>query len=510
MNRIFKRSLIASSLALAAVCSPLALTQAQAAGTLTVALHQDPGNWDPIATFLVAWGAVGGQVFDGLIMRTADMKLVPGLATKWEFMENNTKIRFTLRSNVKFHNGEPFDAEAVKFTFDRLLGEEGKKGPQQSNYASIDKVVVVNPTTVDMFLKSPDPVLLTKLAGYGAMIVPPKYIKEKGSQFFGMNPVGTGPFKFADYKPKVSLSFEKNADYWGGAPKVDSLVYRFIAEPATQAAELQAGRIDVANQVPLALIETLKKDPKLAVVSMDGPVALALRYNTQRGIMKDVQVRKALTMAVDRDAIIKTILLGQAKPIASFQGALSFGYDPALKPLPFNPTQAKAMLAKAGVKPGTQVQLDFRGPDSNFREVSQAVAAYLSAVGLQVALKPYETNVLLNDIIPNGKTGEMWQNQWGGWTFDYDNTAYSMYYTKQRWNPFDDDAKLNAMLHTQRNTWDQAARKVTLQEIGRYVADQALEMPLYSLNTVYGVNKRAKNLALPADGRFRFVEATVD
>jgi len=506
----FKNTLLAATLALATLCSPMATTRAQAAGTLTVALHQDPGNWDPIATFLVAWAAVGSQMFDGLIMRTPDMKLVPGLATKWEFMDKNSKIRFTLLPNVKFHNGEPFDAEAVKFTFDRLLGDEGKKGPQQSNYSAIDKLVVVNPLTVDMYLKSPDPVLLTKLAGYGAMIVPPNYIKEKGSAYFGANPVGTGPFKFTEYKPKVSVSFERNADYWGGAPKIDALVYRFIAEPATQAAELQAGRVDVANQVPLSMLETLKKDPKLSVVSMDGPVVLAMRYNTQRGIMKDREVRKALTMAVDRDAIIKTILLGQAKPIASFQGELSFGYDKTLKPLPFNPVLAKAMLVKAGVKPGTQIQLDFRGSDSNFREVSQAVAAYLQAVGLQVSLKPYDTNVLINDIIPNGKTGEMWQWQWGGWTFDYDNTAYSTYYTKQRWNPFDDDTKLNALLHTQRNTWDQAARLQTLQEIGRYVADQALEMPLYSLNTVYGINKRAKNLALPADGRFRFVTATVE
>jgi peptide/nickel transport system substrate-binding protein len=418
--------------------------------------------------------------------------------------------QFVLREGVSFHNGEPFDADAVKFTFDRLLGDEGKKGPQQSNYTSIEKVVVVNPTTVDFILKSPDPVLLTKLAGYGAMIVPPKYIKEKGSQFFGMNPVGTGPFKFNEYKPKVALALERNPAYWGGAPKVDNLNYRFIAEPATQAAELQAGRIDVANQIPLAMVETLKKDSKLSVVSIDGPVALALRYNTQRGIMKDKDVRKALILAVDRDAIIKSVLLGHAKPIASFQGVLSFGNDPAMKPLPFNPAQAQAMLKKAGVKPGTQIQLDFRGPDSNFREVAQAVAGYLGAVGITVSLKPYETNVLLNDIIPNGKTGEMWQNQWGGWTFDYDNTAYSMYYTKQRWNPFDDDAKLNALLHQQRNTWDQAARKQTLHQIARYVADQALEMPLYSLNTVYGLNKRAKNLDLPADGRFRFVNATVE
>ena len=501
-----KTLVAATSFALASVLT----TGAHAAGTLNVAIHQDPGNWDPIATFLVSWGAVGSQVFDGLIMRTPDMKLVPGLATKWEFLDNNTKLRFTLREGVKFHNGEPFNADAVKFTFDRLLGDEGKKGPQQSNYNAIEKVVVVNANTVDFILKNPDPVLLTKLAGYGAMIVPPKYITEKGSAYFGANPVGTGPFKFTEYKPKVSLSFERNASYWGGAPKLDNLVYRFITAPATQAAELQAGRIDVANQIPLAMIGTLKKDAKLDVQSMDGPVALAMRYNTQRGIMKNKEVRKALTMAVDRDAIIKSILMGNAKPIASFQGTLSFGNDPALKPLPFNPAQAKAMLAKAGVKPGTQIQIDFRGSDSNFREVAQAVASYLQGVGIVASLKPYDTNVLLNDIIPAGKTGEMWQNQWGGWTFDYDNTAYSMYYTKQRWNPFDDDAKLNALLHTQRNTWDQAARKTTLQQIARYVADEALEMPLYSLNTIYGLNKRAKNLALPADGRFRFVDASVD
>ncbi len=495
------------SLALAALA---AAPGAQAAGTLNVALHQDPGNWDPIATFLVSWGAVGGQIFDGLIIRTPDMKLVPGLATKWEFLDKNAKIRFHLRPNVTFHNGEPFDAEAVKFTFDRMLGDEGKKGPQQSNYNSIDKVVVVDPLTVDFVMKSPDPVLLTKLAGYGAMIVPPKYIKEKGSQYFGMNPVGTGPFKFVEYKPKVGLGLDRNPNYWGGAPKIDHLNYRFITEPATQAAELQAGRIDVANQIPLAMIDTIKKDPKLAVASMDGPVALALRYNTKRGIMQNRDVRKALTLAVDRNAIIKSVLLGNAKPIASFQGELSFGNDPSLKPLPFNPAQAKALLQKAGVKPGTAIQIDFRGPDSNFREVAQAVAGYLQGVGITATLKPYDTNVLLNDIIPAGKTGEMWQNQWGGWTFDYDNTAYAMYYTKQRWNPFDDDAKLNALLHQQRNTWDQNARKKTLQEIARYVAEESLEMPLYSLNTIYGLNKRAKNLELPADGRFRFVNATVE
>ena len=112
-------------------------------------------------------------------MRGADLKLQPGLATKWEYLDDNKRLRFTLRQGVKFHNGEPFNADAVKFTFDRLLGAEGAKGPQKSNYDSIGEVKVVDENTVDFILKQPDPVLLTKLAGYGAMIVPPKYIQER-------------------------------------------------------------------------------------------------------------------------------------------------------------------------------------------------------------------------------------------------------------------------------------------------------------------------------------------
>lgn len=111
---------------------------------------------------------------------------------------------------MKFHNGEPFNAEAVKFTFDRLLGDEGAKGPQRSNYTAIASVDIVDENTVDMKLKSPDPVLLTKLAGYGAMIVPPKYIKEKGEDNFNLNPVGTGAFKFVSYAPKVNIKLEAN------------------------------------------------------------------------------------------------------------------------------------------------------------------------------------------------------------------------------------------------------------------------------------------------------------
>jgi peptide/nickel transport system substrate-binding protein len=506
----FPKTFKALGLMAAAARAPLAPAAANAAGTVTVAVAIDAGSWDPIDTFIVDWASVGTNIYDGLTSRGPDMKLKPGLATSWEFLDNNSRIRFRLRENVKFHNGEPFNAAAVKFTFDRLLGEEGKKGPQQSNYNAIERVDVVDDTTVDFIMKQPDPVLLTKLAGYGAMIVPPKYIQEKGDDYFNTHPVGTGPFKFVSYEPKVSITLEAFPEHWGGAPKLDKVVYRMIAEANTQIAELQAGRIDIATLIPFGLAPTVEKSPNLSLVSITGPTVVALRLNTKNGITKDVNVRKALIMGIDRDAIIKAVLLGHAKPIASFQSDLSFGYDPNLKPLPFDLAKAKQMLQQAGVQPGAPVKIDFRGNDATFREVAQAAAGFLQALGLKPSLQPYESPVLLNDIIPNGKTGEAWHNSWGGWTFDYDNTAYLMYHSGEKWNPYDNDPKLNAMLEKQRSIYDVKEREAILHEIGRYVADQALEIPLYNQNTIYGVSKRLKNFEPPSDRRFRFTGVTVD
>ena len=506
----FSRTMKALGFTVAAALTPLMASGAQAAGTLTAAVAIDPGSWDPIDTFLVDWSSAANNIYDGLTARGPDMKLKPALATSWEFLDNNSRIRFKLRENVKFHNGEPFNAAAVKFTFDRLLGEEGKKGPQQSNYNSIDRVEIVDDNTVDFIMKQADPVLLTKLAGYGGMIVPPKYVQEKGDEYFNTHPVGTGPFKFVEYTPKVSLTLEAFPEHWGGAPKLDKVVTRFISEANTQVAELQSGRLDIATLIPFGLAPTVEKSPNLSLVSITGPTVVALRLNTKNGITKDVNVRKALIMGVDREAIIKAVLLGHAKPIASFQADLSFGHDPNLKPLPFDLAKAKQMLQQAGVHAGAPVKNDFRGNDATFREVAQAAAGYLQALGLKPSLQPYEPPVLLNDIIPNGKTGEAWHNQWGGWTFDYDNTAYLMYHSGEKWNPYDNDPKLNAMLEKQRSIYDVKERERLLQEIARYVADQAFEIPLYNQNTIYGVSKRVKNFEPPADRRFRFTETTVE
>lgn len=500
-----------TALKIATLSTGLSLAAMTQASTLTVSSPQDPGSWDPIDTFLVNWASVATNLYDGLTYRGPDLKLTPGLATGWQELDNGKRIRFTLRQGVVFHNGEAFNADSVKFTFDRLMGDEGKKGPQRSNYAAIQRVEIIDDYTVDFYLHAPDPVLLTKLAGYGAMIVPPEYIQEKGEAHFNANPVGTGPFRFASYAPKVGIKLEAFADHWGGAPELTNLNYRFISEPSTAVAELQAGRVDlvIPPTIPIGMIPTIEKDPNIHVVTSPSPTVYALRFNTRSGITADERVRKALIYGVDRQAIIDSILGGQASAIASFQSELSFGNDPKMKPLPYNPQKAKQLLKEAGVKPGTRIQIDIRGNNATFNEVSQAIASYLQVIGLNATIKPYETNVLLNDIIPSGKTGAMFQQSWGGWTLDYDNTAYFMYHTGEKWNPYDSDPELDKLLESQRSITDRTQREDILQSIARYASDRALELPLYSLNAIFGISDRVQNFTPVPDSRLRLNTVTV-
>ncbi len=477
---------------------------------LNVAQRDDPQNLDPIDTFRLSWGSIGSNVFEGLVFRGEDLELAPGLATGWEFLDDETRIRFTLREGVTFHNGEPFNADAVKYTFDRLLGEQGEQGPQRSNYTSIKEVVVVDPFTVDFLMERPDPVLITKLAGYGAMIVPPKYIEEVGEEAFDMKPVGTGPFMVDAYTPTVNVELTKNDAYWNGDAQVDGVNIRFIAEDATRMAELLSGGVDIALNIPTPSVDTVRESDRVDLVSVDGPTVVITRFNTAKGITADPRVRKAITMAIDTNAIIEAILGGLASPISSAQGAKSFGNDATLTPYAYDPEGAKALLKEAGIAPGTEISLDFSGNDDTFREVAQVIAAYLDMVGLKLNVTPHERSVYTNDIIANGKTGEMYHFGWGGWTFDFDNTAYLLYRSGERFNPYIEDTELDALLDKQRATYDTDVRRQALQDVAGYAYDTALDLPLYNLSTLYGVSTSVKGFVPAPDDRARYMSVTVE
>ncbi|WP_372572225.1 ABC transporter substrate-binding protein [Ruegeria jejuensis] len=498
---------LAAALAVVPVVAP---GQADAQTVLTVAQSRDPQNLDPIDTFRVAWGSVASNIFDGLVLRNEELELAPGLATSWEFLDDDTRIRFHLRDGVVFHNGEPFNSEAVRYTFERLLGEAGAAGPQRANYTSIEAIEVVDEYTVDFVMNQPDPVLITKLSGYGAMIVPPQYIEEVGEETFDMHPVGTGPFQVVEYTPTVGLHLERFDGYWDGQPQVDEVNIRFIPEAATRMSELLSGGVDISLDIETTSVDTIRNSANVDLVSTDGPSVSILRFHTNEGITQDPRVRRAITMAIDRPTIIEAMLGGLASPIASAQGAGSFGYDPALEPYPFDPEAARALLAEAGVEPGTQITLDMTNNNAAFREISQVIASYLLNVGLELNIRSHETSIYFNDILANGRTGEMYLFGWGGWTFDFDNTAYLIYHTGERNNPYIDDPVLNELLELERSTYDVEVREQALRDVAAYAHEHALDLPLYNTSTLYGVNQRVQGFVPAPDSRMRYMNISVE
>ncbi|WBU57897.1 ABC transporter substrate-binding protein [Paracoccus sediminicola] len=499
----FRTTLVSAALA-ALIGMP-----AMAEGTLTVAQRQDANNWDPIDTFLVAWSSPGGSIFDGLIRRDENLELQPGLATEWEVLEDGMRLRFKLREGVSFHNGEPFNAEAVKYTFDRLLGDEGAAGPQRSNYTSIESVEIVDDSTVEFVMNKPDPVMLTKLSGYGAMIVPPQYIEENGEEHFDLNPVGTGPFKFVSYEPSARLELEANPDYFDGAPELDKLIYRFIPEASTRLAELQSGGIDIDHNPVFANLPVLEGTDGIEVISVPGPTVYGLRFNTKEGITTDANVRRALIMATDRQALIDAFLGGNGQIIAEMQGPLSFGYDEALEPYPYDPEQAKQLLEEAGVEQGAEITIDYRASHADFGEVVQAMTGFFAEVGINASVNPVEDAVFLNELVPQGQVNELFEFAWGGWTFDYDNTAYLIYHDGEVWNPFGTTPEMNALLEEQREVADPDERLRILREIAEMAKDEAYHLPVYNENQIYAVSDRVEGFVPAPDQRVRYTEVSV-
>lgn len=483
---------------------------AEKGNKIVVAIPTDPQSWDPIDTFLLDWSSVGASVFEGLVDRDLDLELQPGLAESWEYKDDLT-LEFKLRENVTFHNGEPFNADAVKFTFDRLLGEEGALGPQQSNYEAIESVEVIDDFEVMFHLKSPDPVLLTKLSGYGAVIVPPNYIKENTDEFFNDNPVGTGPFKMVDYKRDQYAELEKFEDYWKeGKPTLDGVTFRFIPEASTRLAELQTGKVDIAKRVEISQAKTVKEADYIELVEVGTPTVYSLRFDPGHGIVDDKLVRQALNYAVDKEAIIEEILEGYGSPISTYQSDLSFGNNPDLEPYPYDPEKAKELLAEAGVAEGTELEVFIPGNDGNFKEIVQVIAFYFDEVGISLNINNADSTTMTSELIPAGKAGHMYRQGWGGWTLDFDNTAYLMYSEGEHWNPSFKDPKVEELLKAERSTVDQDEREEIFMELTEVLYDLAPEINLYQEMGLFGVNERLKDFQAPHEDRFRFDDVSVE
>src|SRR3989440_5654346 len=320
-------------------------------GTLTVVRPIDPVSLDPNLETTAPGAWVYFNMLEGLLTLDEKMQVKPMLATSYEVM-SPTKVRFKLRPNVKFHDGTPLNAAAVKFTFDRAL-----RGTPPARWASLagslDGAEVVDELTVDVVTKEPYGPILRTLAMYCMGIVSPTAVQKQGADF-SRAPVGTGPFKFVEWKTNTHVIIERNPDYWGDKALVDRVVFKVVPEEGARMIALQTGDADMVLFPSPAQLPALRRDPKFTVHETTGIRVVFAGMHAGLPPLDDVRVRQALLHAVDRKAILDNIMEGSAGPAPRGPPPRGVGYKdiPLASPYPSHPAPAKAPLGPAGLAAG--------------------------------------------------------------------------------------------------------------------------------------------------------------
>jgi peptide/nickel transport system substrate-binding protein len=475
-------------LAALALLVALSLVTAAAAAppkdAMVVGLLAEPVTMDPPQITDLNSARITKRIFEGLVgQELGSYKLVPGLAQSWEISKDGLTYTFKLRSNVKFHDGTPFNGEAVKFCFERQLNDKspyygtGTYPYVKSFLGNIAGVEVIDPTTVQIKLKAQLAPFLQYLAHQSLFVYSPEALKKYGKDMV-KHPVGTGPFKLETWEPGVKVVLSRNDQYWGGAPKIRQVIYVPIIEAQARLAAIKTGEIDLTMDVPPDSLDDLRKDPNVVVAESNSSAAWYIALNTRHPILKDRRVRQALNYAVNKDAIIRDILKGTA--IVS-RGPLSPVYGPyheeSVPKYPHDVDRAKALLKEAGYANG--FELTFLVPESGSGmqspvEMATVIQANLATVGVKAKIQTLEWGAYLKKYLEQPDMAEM---SWNPSIGDPDHMVY-MLLSSDRFPPafnagYYQNDKVDDLLRRGRTTTDEKARIPIYRDAQKLIVEDA-------------------------------------
>jgi peptide/nickel transport system substrate-binding protein len=392
-----RRDLLKGAAALgAAAAVPLtaggpALAQTTQKKELVTAQSGDVSKFDPHFSTSSNDVRVSFNIFDNLVSRHPDGKLYPSLATEWK-LEGQTTWRFKLRQGVKFHNGDPFTSGDAKYSIERTY-DPAAKTMVATVLATIERVEAPDPATLVITTKKPDPLLAARLAFYGGQIIPKKYVESVGNDAFNAKPVGTGPVRFTSWVKDDRAVLDANPDYWGGKIDMDRWVMRPIPETAPRIAALLKGEVDAITQLPPDQEDRVAANASTRVAGALYAGLYVLAVNSKRPPLDNPLVKQALSLAIDREAIVKELWRGRGivpgGPIAKGDNH----FDASLPPLAYNPAEARERLKKAGYK-GEEVFIETTvAYVAQDKAMSEAIAAMWKDVGVNVKVEVIEYSV---------------------------------------------------------------------------------------------------------------------
>ncbi len=476
-----RRAAIAAAAALAVLAAGPAAAQAKK-DTLTLAMTLEPPGLDPTAGAASAIAEiVQYNVLETLTKINSDSRTTPLLAESWTASPDLKTWTFKLRKGVKFHNGEPFNAAAVKFSYERA-GAKDSTNKDKAVFANIERIDTPDEDTVVLNLKNGNPDLLFQLGQATAVIVEPKSAATNNTQ-----PVGTGPFRLENWAKGSAVTLSR----WDGFRaakdvKLRRVTVRFINDPAAQVAALLSGDVDVFPRVAAARsMDQFKANPKFQVVVSGSRAKTILAINNKRKPLDDVRVRRAIAAAIDRQAVIDGAAEGYGVPIGSFYVPGAPGYVDTTAINPFDQAKARALLHQAGV--ALPLELTMKLPPTPYaRQGGEIIAAQLAKVGITAKIENVEWAQWLSGVY--GQKAYDLTVISHVEPLDFGNFARPGYY----WNY--DSAEFNALWAKINATIKPEERNKLLAEAQKLVATDAVAAYLYQPTWITVANARVKGL----------------
>jgi peptide/nickel transport system substrate-binding protein len=469
-----------AAVALAWVTAPLGAQPKK--DTLSVDLPADAATLDPHVQWDTDSYSIYRNIFDNLLTRDADGKIVPQIAAAWRYV-SDTVIDFDIRTDVKFHDGTPLTAEDVVYSVKRITNPQFKS-PQLGQFNSIVAADIVPPATVRLTTKEPYPALLAQLVKLS--IVPKRYVESVGDAKFNLEPMGSGPYRLSGWQKGVRVALAANDAYWRGAPFFKQVTFQPVPDASTRIADLRTGKADIARGLNADDTAVLKGEAQLQILSVPTERIGYLFVNALWGPTKDVRVRRAIAHAIDRGLIIEALLGGYGRPVDIMLTPANFGYMADIKGYDFDLAKAKALIKEAGAE---GAELPFMTSPVYDQRIAQAVQQMLGEAGLKVtiAMSDQATYLRRRQGTPQD-AGSLSIGRWSCACQDADGVIQPLFHSASGWSKFK-NAAYDEAVEKARATLDQAERLAWYRKALDILKDEVPGIGLYQDVAIYGARK---------------------
>jgi peptide/nickel transport system substrate-binding protein len=475
---------------------------------LIVAVLSDATKLDPhLGTDIPSANVYHGKIYEGLVKQDENMEIKPSLATEWKKVDDLT-WEFKLRKGVKFTDGADFTADAVKKTIERVQAKE-TASPRANLFAMIKEIKVVDDYTLQLITAYPYAPLLANLAHYSAGIISPKAI-ESGANI-GQNPVGTGPFKLKEWKPGQELVLEKNADYWGKKPNINTVTFKVVPEDSTRIAMVETGEANIADPVSVTQVERLQNSDKMKLVRTEALGNDYIGFNLQKKPFDNPKVRQAISYAIDTKAILKGVYNNVGKVANAPMGPSVWGFNDKLKGYSYDPEKAKQLLAEAGYPNGFKTTI-WTNDNKERVNVAEVVQSQLKGIGIEVETKVVEWGAYL-DATAKGQQ-DMYVLGWSNMTGDADYNQYFLFHSEAAGNPgnrsFYKNPEVDKLINEGRQETNADKRKAIYAEAQKIELEDAPMVFLRNSEFLTAVGNNIKGFWMHPSGLYMFDDVTIN